>query len=194
MLFCSKTQDHSLIDLYVSLSNHRDFFLVFSGAIVISSWNGLVFYPVLLCYLGPPGEVVPHEYENRISTPSPPSSPPIKKKPSRHSVSYSRRIYPRVQSEISLSTISEEPPSYQSSHEIVVQPELVVETTTVTNTAPQQIMTQTTSSHVPNEVNICLQIFFFLTLELCFFSIYQFTLFFSLFFTEIGQHFIRLIF
>lgn len=70
-----------------------------------------------------------------------------------------------MQSEISLSTISEEPPSYKSSHEIVVQPELVVETTTVTNTGPHQIPTQTTS-HIPDDVSILLfktfQIYFFI--------------------------------
>lgn len=41
-----------------------------------------------------------------------------------------RRIYPRVNSDNSLSTISEEPTQY-SSHEIVVQPEVIVETMTL---------------------------------------------------------------
>ena len=119
---------------------NRDFFYIFSGAVAISSWNGLIFYPLLLLYFGPPGELIPIEHENRISTPSPPRSPPAKKRHHHNLVSYSRRIYPRVQSEISLSTISEEPPSHKSSHEIVVQPELVVETTTVTNTGPHLLV------------------------------------------------------
>lgn len=56
-------------------------------------------------------------------------------------------------SDMSLSTISEEAQSYQSSREIIVQPELVVETTTVTNTTPHhQICTQTTSSNLNNDV------------------------------------------
>lgn len=42
--------------------------------------------------------------------------------------------YPRVPSDVSLSTITEEPSQY-SSHEIIVQPELVVETTSAPGTS-----------------------------------------------------------
>lgn len=48
------------------------------------------------------------------------------------------RIYPRVNSDISLSTISEEPTQY-SSHEIIVKPEVVVETTTLPGTCNENI-------------------------------------------------------
>src|SRR5699024_1874428 len=135
-----------------------------------------------LSLLGPAPEVIPLEHEDRISTPSPPPSPSLCASsyldallpvPSTVRRSFGRRNHhanvfqrfhrssskrppARVQSEISLSTISEEPNSYHStpgntptpptvclppapypgggrssaaSHEIVVQPEFVVETT-----------------------------------------------------------------
>lgn len=128
----------------------RYFFYVLFGVVVLGALNGLVLLPVLLSIIGPPPEIIPFEHSDRISTPSPSPSPPISRKKLR-SVSgpyFSRRSYPRVQSEISLSTISEEPQSYHSSHEIVVQPEFVVETTTITNgpNGGNQIISQTTST------------------------------------------------
>ena len=108
--------------------------------------------------IGPPSEVIPFDYEDRISTPSPSQSPVLSRKKLR-TVSgpyFSRRSYPRVQSEISLSTISEEPQSYHSSHEIVVQPEFVVETTTITNPINGGTQTQTisqTTSTTPTSSN-----------------------------------------
>ncbi|XP_052102126.1 protein patched homolog 1-like [Mytilus californianus] len=104
------------------------FFNVLAGLVVIGLLNGLVLLPVLLSILGPKGEVRPKDDGDRIPTPSPEPSPkPIKKtRKSRPS----RRLYPRIPSDISLTTISEEPTQY-SSHEIIVEPEVVVETTTV---------------------------------------------------------------
>lgn len=151
--------------------------------VVISTFNTLVLLPVLLTIVGPVGEIIPLEHEDRISTPSPPPSPvnphhayydnlmaTMIVEPGRksrgHSVFYKyrsrRRAPPRVQSEISLSTISEEPSQYQSSvgntptppgahpicaataspHEIVVQPEFLVETT-ITNNPVNGITTNT---------------------------------------------------
>lgn len=123
-------------------SAFRYFFYVLFGVVVLGALNGLVLLPVLLSVIGPPPEIIPFDYEDRIATPSPPSSPvPKKKLRSLSGPYFCRRSYPRVQSEISLSTISEEPQSYHSSHEIVVQPEFVVETTTITSpgSGPQTI-------------------------------------------------------
>lgn len=89
--------------------------------------NGLIFLPVLLSIIGPPGEVVPKADPNRICIPTPEPSPPCEQVSKMRQIS--RRIHPhRATSDISLSTITEEPQSYQSAHEIIVQPEVVVET------------------------------------------------------------------
>ncbi len=79
-------------------------------------------------------QVIPlEEYSDRITMPTPDPSPlPERVRSSdRHVRSVSRRVYPRMPprmpSDLSLSTISEEPTQY-SSHEIVVEPQVVVET------------------------------------------------------------------
>lgn len=78
-------------------------------------------------------QIRPKNDEDRIPTPSPEPSPKPKKKtsstPSR-SRGGGRHPYPRIPSDVSLTTITEEPSQY-SSHEIVVEPEVVVETTTI---------------------------------------------------------------
>jgi len=141
----------------VSTLSFRYFFYVLSGVVILGALNGLILLPVLLSIIGPPPEIIPFDYEDRISTPSPPASPCLPKR--KRSVSgpyFSRRSYPRVQSEISLSTISEEPQSYHSSHEIVVQPEFVVETTTITsptNGGTQTISQTTSASTTPTSSN-----------------------------------------
>lgn len=90
-------------------------------------------------------QVRPKEDPERISTPSPEASP-IRQR-IRHARPFSsRRMYPRMPSEISLSTITEESSSCHSSHEIVVQPEVIVETTTVTNTSNGATTVNTTTS------------------------------------------------
>ncbi|XP_059471270.1 protein patched [Neocloeon triangulifer] len=117
------------------------FFLSLLGVQVVSLVNGLLFFPVLLSIFGPMAMVVPHEFEDRISTPTP--SPPRKRRTSQPSSTRNPRrpIVVGQQSssqncahhcrEPSLSTISEEPNSYQSNtHEVVVKPELVVQTMT----------------------------------------------------------------
>ncbi|XP_076353489.1 protein patched-like isoform X1 [Tachypleus tridentatus] len=126
----------------------RYFFYVLVALVFIGLINGLLLLPVLLSLIGPPGEVIPKDDPDRIATPSPEPSPPRPR--ARTSQHFSgRRVYPRVNSEISLSTITEEPQSYHSSHEIVVQPEVVVETTTITNT------TATTGGNGPNLTTTC---------------------------------------
>lgn len=83
-------------------------------------------------------QVRPKDNPDRLSTPTPEPSPRL-----RERVHRSRRVYPRMNSDVSLSTITEEPTQY-SSHEIIVQPEVVVETTTVPGGAP--IATRTTGA------------------------------------------------
>lgn len=106
------------------------FFNVLAGLVVIGLFNGLVLLPVLLSILGPRGEVRPFDDGDRLPSPSPEPSPKPKKKSASRSTRSSRRLYPRIPSDISLTTISEEPTQY-SSHEIIVEPEIIVETTTV---------------------------------------------------------------
>ncbi|EEC01563.1 patched-2 protein, putative, partial [Ixodes scapularis] len=62
----------------------RHFFYVLSALIVIGLLNGLLFLPIILSLVGPPGEVVPKGDSNRISTPSPQPSPEPRMRP-RHS-------------------------------------------------------------------------------------------------------------
>ena len=79
------------------------------------------------------------------------SSRRIKTLPSHY---FSKREFPRVQSDISLSVIQEESESvrshHQSSHEIVVQPEFVVETT-ITNPPPLRTHSRNFSPHMTDE-------------------------------------------
>lgn len=119
--------------------------------IAVGLINGLVFFPILLSLIGPAAEVVPYEFPDRISTPSPEPSPVqvragscrVGRAPPSHSSRRSREAC-RIHAEPSLTTITEEPGSCHSAHEtIVVQPELVLETTT-------------TTTH--NNVNVCIEI------------------------------------
>ncbi|XP_077500202.1 protein patched isoform X2 [Amblyomma americanum] len=122
----------------------RHFFYVLSALVLLGLLNGLLFLPVLLSLLGPPGELVPQGRADRIATPSPEASPPPPQRTARPPRTLGRPVsgpplggagVRRHTWADSLSTISEEPPSYHScssSHEIVLHPEVVVETTTVT--------------------------------------------------------------
>ncbi|KAJ1530653.1 hypothetical protein ONE63_005525 [Megalurothrips usitatus] len=119
----------------------RYFFYVLLALIAVGLINGLVFFPILLSLIGPSAEVVPYEFPDRISTPSPEPSPVqvragscrVGKAPPSHSSRRSREACNRMHAEPSLTTITEEPGSCHSAHEtIVVQPELVLETTTTT--------------------------------------------------------------
>ncbi|BFZ16560.1 hypothetical protein BsWGS_19599 [Bradybaena similaris] len=108
------------------------FFNVLTALIVIGLFNGLVLLPVLLSLFGPRGEVIPKDNADRLAMPTPEPSPKLSERYNSSSQSHRRkhRVYPRVNSDLSLSTISEEPTQY-SSHEIIVQPEVVVETVTL---------------------------------------------------------------
>ena len=126
----------------------RYFFVVLSALVVLGILNGLVLLPVLLSVFGPNGEVVPNNDTDFLPPPTPEPSPPP---PERHVHSISRRVYPRIPSDISLTTITEEPTQY-SSHEIVVQPEVVVETTTIPGAT--SVVTSNNSSNSSNKVRL----------------------------------------
>lgn len=113
---------------------YRYFFYVLLILIGIGFLNGLLFFPMLLLLIGPPAEVRPLKYPDRMCTPSP---EPIKKPRRSSSCRQAPPPPPRRHREPSLSTITEEPGSWHSTtHEIVVEPELVVETTTFTRPQP----------------------------------------------------------
>ncbi|XP_034192585.2 protein patched isoform X5 [Osmia lignaria lignaria] len=110
----------------------RYFFLVLLCLIGIGLVNGLFFFPILLSLIGPSPEVIPNEHPDRISTPTPPASPIVRRSkppaPPRRSYKIDNA---RLHAEPSLTTITEEPNSWHSTQEscIIVQPELKVETT-----------------------------------------------------------------
>lgn len=140
----------------------RHFFWLLLSVMIIGAVNGLFFFPILLSLIGPGAEVIPLNNPNRISTPSP---PPIRNRRTNSSSSSSKSIYTNpkksysrtcskphhhhsskhtTNNEPSLTTITEEPQSWQSSassmssiydkhdnpelQSIVVQPEVTVET------------------------------------------------------------------
>ena len=124
----------------------RYFFLVFTGLIVLGVFNGLVFLPVLLVFLGPPAEVIPNDNGDAIDPPSPDNSSNrhccTKKGFSRvqSTANNEYATHPRTknakshvirnendtwqankkhhQSDLSLSTIAEESGSYASSAQV----------------------------------------------------------------------------
>lgn len=110
----------------------RYFFLVLLCLIGIGLVNGLFFLPILLSLIGPCPEVIPNDHPDRISTPTPPASPIVRRSkppaPPRRSYKIDNA---RLHTEPSLTTITEEPNSWHSTQEscIIVQPELKVETT-----------------------------------------------------------------
>ncbi|CAB3364568.1 Hypothetical predicted protein [Cloeon dipterum] len=113
--------------------NH--FFFALLIVLIVSCVNSLTFFPLMLSIFGPPGMIEPHEYEDRIATPTP--SPPRKRRkaprrPRRPIVlNHQQQRCAFHCREPSLTTISEESNSWQpSTPEIVVQPKVVLETTT----------------------------------------------------------------
>lgn len=130
----------------------RYFFYVLLALVAVGLLNGLVFFPVLLSLIGPAAEVVGIEHQDRISTPSP---VPSAMRPRPGSCRVSKVAPPRrhhgnrLQSEPSLTTITEEPGSWHSTHSIqsiIVQPELVVQTTTYNDSAATEENTNNNSS------------------------------------------------
>jgi len=108
----------------------RHFFWLLLSVMGIGAINGLFFFPILLSLIGPGAEVIPLESPYRISTPSPPpqrssrrSNKPIvfnNKKSNRSSntckSSHHHQKHVNItNNEPSLTTITEEPQSWQSS-------------------------------------------------------------------------------
>ena len=128
----------TLVDIFtkkLTFSSHfRYFFLVFTGLILLGLFNGLIFLPVLLALVGPPGEVIPKDKGDSIAPPTPEvqnrhtcskSKPrsvsnPYATMPSKPSTNGSKQdhwpsLKKHHQSDLSLSTIAEESGSYASS-------------------------------------------------------------------------------
>ncbi|KAK2722821.1 protein patched-like isoform X2 [Artemia franciscana] len=133
------------------------FFYILCLLILLGVFNGLVLLPVILSIMGPPGEMRPRDGGDHIEPPTPEPSPipervrnssnriQVSKPLSQPSFTPRRSNYPRG-SEISLTTITEEPQSWHSGHEIVVKPEVVVETTTYNNGCSSGSNRQSSSS------------------------------------------------
>eukprot|EP00094_Tigriopus_californicus_P007961 TCALIF_07663-PA protein Name:"Similar to ptc Protein patched (Drosophila melanogaster)" AED:0.10 eAED:0.11 QI:0/0.58/0.61/0.92/0.41/0.76/13/146/1111 len=149
----------------------RYFFLVLTAMIVLGVFNGLIFLPVFLAFLGPPGDVIPNESSEAIAPPTPDVSHNNKKngqRPRIHIKNNPQRPMPqplskRHNSDLSLSTIDEESQSYHTSSQsdqggnpinigggtsVFLEPEVVVETTTIPN--PQSSTSSRCST--PNQV------------------------------------------
>ncbi|KAF0297177.1 Protein patched [Amphibalanus amphitrite] len=119
----------------------RYFFCVLAALVVLGLVNGLVLLPVLLCWIGPPAEVRPTGEADVLPAPSPEPSPPRVRGPRVYRSSSltkqpTKKLKP-APSQLSLSTITEESSGSQSgtscrqearTHDIVVEPQVVVET------------------------------------------------------------------
>lgn len=111
----------------------RHFLWLLLSVMLIGAVNGLYFFPILLSLVGPGAEIIPLQYTNRISTPSPPpkrinkqySNKPLIVNAKRSSSSSSRSCNKSHHyhskntnvhnNEPSLTTITEEPQSWKSS-------------------------------------------------------------------------------
>ncbi|XP_076637919.1 protein patched isoform X2 [Colletes latitarsis] len=130
----------------------RYFFLVLICLIGIGLVNGLFFFPILLSLIGPSPEVIPNDHPDRISTPTPPASPIVRRSkpptPPRRSYKIDNA---RLHAEPSLTTITEEPNSWHSTQEscIIVQPELKVETTSTCGNQVQWIAAKNAGTRLP---------------------------------------------
>ncbi|XP_066906859.1 protein patched isoform X2 [Halyomorpha halys] len=115
------------------------FFHILLAFVGVGLINGLLFLPVILSLIGPEAEVRPLIHVNRISTPSPEPVKKIRQQSCRTGTTPPRRGTTNGQChrEPSLTTITEEPSWHSTTHEIVVEPEFVVETTTCNHTRPR---------------------------------------------------------
>lgn len=108
----------------------RHFFWLLLAVMIIGVINGVFFFPILLSIIGPSAELIPLEYPDRISTPSPPTYRQKRTKTivnnGRHSSNSSssrscnkphhhHKQHVNINNEPSLTTITEEPQSWKSS-------------------------------------------------------------------------------
>ncbi|XP_037090839.1 protein patched-like [Pollicipes pollicipes] len=115
----------------------RYFFCVLASLVLLGLVNGLVLLPVLLCWLGPPAEVRPAPSPPRVRGPRVYRSSSLTRPPAASKLKH-------APSQLSLSTITEESSGSQASsgrteartHDIVVEPQVVVETTYPPEVAP----------------------------------------------------------
>ena len=104
---------------------------------LIGIFNGLIFFPVLLSICGPCGDIQPRDPNSTsIDPPTPEPSPLPSLLPKPRSNRRTSKPSKRHQSDATLSTISEEP-SQASSSDVVVEPQVKVETTVVPSTSSQ---------------------------------------------------------
>ncbi|CAD7011873.1 unnamed protein product [Ceratitis capitata] len=89
----------------------RHFFWLLLVVLCVGACNGLVLFPIILSMCGPEAELVPLEHPDRISTPSPVMSRG-KRANKRKSMHHHKDININ---DPSLTTITEEPPSWKSS-------------------------------------------------------------------------------
>lgn len=118
-----------------SFPTFRYFFFGFCSIAVLGALYGLLLLPVLFSLWGPSCQIVPITKSARNQAPTPQASPShVRRTRNSSRQNLGGRSRPRSNSESDdLSTIYEESHSYRSSHEIIVQPELVLETTTITS-------------------------------------------------------------
>lgn len=101
----------------------RHFFWLLLAVLCVGSFNSLVVFPIILSMVGPEAELVPLEHPDRISTPSPQMSRSSKRanktivmNSSRSSRSCQKHYHHKDINDPSLTTITEEPPSWKSSN------------------------------------------------------------------------------
>ncbi|KAL1492732.1 hypothetical protein ABEB36_010942 [Hypothenemus hampei] len=102
---------------------HNQVFMFLIISVATSLINSLTFFPLILALVGPKGEIVPIEHDDRISTPPPPSPPPTPEKPKVFSKTSRRNPSNKATRETSLTTITEE----SCNQSIVVEPQVTVE-------------------------------------------------------------------
>lgn len=130
--------------------------------VVVGLVQGLVFFPVLLSLVGPAAEVIGVEHDDRISAPSP---QPTFKRSAAHPAGLRVSKAPRTPRTCrfhqgpsqgltaSLTTITEEPSWHSSVQSIVVQPELVVTTTSDSSPDPPRVTKVTATAKLKVELH-----------------------------------------
>ncbi|XP_072766724.1 protein patched isoform X4 [Anoplolepis gracilipes] len=128
------------------------FFFILLCVIGVGLVNGIFFFPILLSLIGPSAEVIPNDHPDRISTPTPPASPIVRRSKPPAPPRRSHKIEnARLHAEPSLTTITEEPNSWHSTQEscIIVQPELKVETTSTCGNQVEWIVVKNVGTLAP---------------------------------------------